>query len=89
MGMELKCRTDLDQGHEFANRFHKDLTKIARIPNTPCILYAIGLGRIENTKIEYNNASNPNKNRSISICYEEVVQGLCLIYACVTYPRAH
>ena len=88
MGMELKCRTDLEEGLEFANRFHKDLTKIARTPNTPCSLYAIGLGHREDVEIEYTNVPDPNNNQPIPIYYEEVVQGLFLIYAWVTYPRA-
>ena len=86
MDMELNCRTDLEEGLEFANRFHKDLTKIARKPCTPCILYAIGLGHREDVEIEYTNVPDPNNNQPIPIYYKEVVQGLFLVYAWVNIP---
>ena len=88
MGMELKCRTDLEEGLEFANRFPKDLMKIARTPNPPVIVYAIGLGHREDVEIEYTNVPDPNNNQPIPIYYEEVVQGLFLIHAWVIYPPA-
>lgn len=91
IGIELKCRTALENGLEFANRFHKDLIKIAERPageNRPCRLYATGLGFRDDVEIEYTNVRDPNTNQPIPIYYDEVVQSLFLIYSWVDYPRA-
>ena len=91
IGIELKCRTDLEQGIAFANRFHDDLKKIAKRPdnaNTPCILYATGIGHREDVETPYTNVPDPNNKQPIPIYYEEVVQGAFLIYAWVEHHHA-
>ena len=91
IGIELKCRTDLEQGLTFADRFHKDLTKIAKRPAnelTPCILYATGIGRQADVQVAYTNVLDPNNQQPIPLYYEEVAQGVFLIYAWVEHHHA-
>ncbi len=91
IGIELKCRTDLEEGNAFATRFHDDLTNIAKRPAnayTPCILYAIGIGHRADVEIHFNNVRDPNNDQPIPIYYEEVMPGAFVIYAWVEYHHA-
>ncbi|KDQ06028.1 hypothetical protein BOTBODRAFT_49596 [Botryobasidium botryosum FD-172 SS1] len=88
-GIELKCRTAKEVGLTFANRFHEDIKQIAKRPavdNRPCVLYAIALTTVyEDCTTEYVNVIDPATHQPIRINYEEVVQGLYILYAIVTH----
>lgn len=88
VGIELKCRTALEQNLEFADRFHADVVKTVHRPvHTPCLLYAVGLTtEFADCAIQYNPVTIPNTDgQTMAIHYEQVVQGLYLLWSAIWY----
>ncbi len=84
VGLELKCRTAIEQDLSFADRYHADMVKVTRQPkeaNRPCYLYAIGITTVQaDCTIQYNTVYHPITHLPVPIYYYEVVQGLYMLY---------
>ena len=87
-GIELTCRSNQEESDAFGDRFVDSLKKIAkRQANrfTPCILYAIGIGRYEDVERYYAHVPDPNREYPIPLYHDEEMQGRFLIFGQVEH----